>query len=456
MGSPITFSGFNNIDFGSVLNAIIESERQPIATIQTQQKTLQTQNSAFSTLATKLATLQSAASDLKSTDNTSKVTATSSDDTAVGISTSSASVTGRYDVVVSELAHAQVMQSATSFTSVDQVVATSGVISLARLNDPPIDIPITSGLSLKGLAEAINRAANSPVNASVVQVSPGAYKLVLTGRTTGVANGFTVSMPTAPSGGTGLAFTDTDGDGISGNSDADNVQKAGDAQFTVNNLAVTSSSNEVTDVVPGVTMTLRKKSAESVALDVSKDESATTTQVQAFATALNDLVGFLNNQSSAQLDGSPGIGGDPLARSLRSSLRTVLMGPQAGTGSFSRLAEIGVEFNASGKITIDTDRLTKAMASSSADVSALLTDRFGALDALVDDYTKAGGLVADVRKRINTQVKSLGERIDNMEAQLEIRRASLQQEFIAADRAMSQLNSQSSSLSSLGSAYRLF
>ena len=74
----------------------------------------------------------------------------------------------------------------------------------------------------------------------------------------------------------------------------------------------------------------------------------------------------------------------------------------------------------------------------------------------MNDYTKSGGLVADVRKRLDTQVKSLGSRIDNMEAQLEIRRAALQQEFIAADRAMSQLNSQSNSLSQLGSQYRLF
>ncbi len=132
------------------------------------------------------------------------------------------------------------------------------------------------------------------------------------------------------------------------------------------------------------------------------------------------------------------------------------MGAQAGTGGFARLAEVGIGFNTSGKITIDQTRLTDALEKSSADVAGLFADRFAAIDALVNDYTKAGGLVADVRKRIDTQVRSLGSRIDGMEAQLEIRRAALQQEFIAADRAMSQLNSQSSSLSQLGSQYRLF
>ena len=456
MGSPITFSGFNNIDFGTVLNAIMQQERQPIATIEAKQKTLQAQNSAFATLATKLAALKTAAADLSSSDNTAKVSATSSDATAVGISTGSASVTGRYDVVVSELAHAQVMQSETAYTSLDAIVATSGVISLARLNDPPIEIPITGGMTLKGLADAINRSSNSPVNASVVQVSPGQYRLVLTGRSTGVANGFTVSMPTALGGGEGLAFKDTDGNGTSGDSAADNIQPAGDARFSVNQVPITSSSNQISDVVPGVTLTLRKKGPDSVALDVAKDTTALTTQVQSFATAVNDLVSFINSQASSVTDGKTGIGGDPLVRSLRSSLRALVMGAQAGSGSFGRLAEVGIAFDSTGKITVEQQRLTKALETSSADVAALFADRFAAVDDLMSDYTRSGGLVSDVRKRIDTQVKSLGDRIENMEGQLEIRRAALQQEFIAADRAMSQLNSQSSSLSQLGGQYRLF
>jgi len=311
-------------------------------------------------------------------------------------------------------------------------------------------------MTLKGLADAINRATNSPVNASVVQVSPGQYRLVLTGRSTGLANGFTVSLSTPLAGGIGLAFTDTGGDGTSGDADADNIQRATDAQFTVNQVPVTSSSNVVDDVVPGVTMTLRKKGPDAIALDVSKDNTAATTQVQAFATAVNDLVSFINNQSSAAADGTAGIGGDPLVRSLRSSLRSVMMGARAGSGSFARLAEVGIAFDSTGKIKIEQQRLADAIETSAAGVAELFGDRFAAVDALVTDYTKAGGLVADVRKRLDTQVSSLGDRIDRMEAQLEIRRAALQQEFIAADRAMSQLNSQGSSLSQLGGQYRLF
>ena len=82
--------------------------------------------------------------------------------------------------------------------------------------------------------------------------------------------------------------------------------------------------------------------------------------------------------------------------------------------------------------------------------------RFGALKTMIESYTEAGGLVSDVRERIDTQVSNLGRRIGTLEEQLAIRRAALQREFIAADRAMAQLNRQGSSLSQLGGQYRLF
>jgi flagellar hook-associated protein 2 len=454
MSSPITFSGFNNIDFGMVLNAIMQQERAPITAIEAQRSSLQAQNTAFATLATRLGTLRDAAANLTGGDSLSRVTGTSSDETAVGISAGQASVTGRYDVVVSELARSQVSASTSVYQSIDAVVATSGAISLARFGHPPVEIPINGATTLEELATSINQNPDSPVNASIVQVTPGQYRLVLTGRATGTANAFTVSFSSPLAGGEGLAFTDTDANGVSGDSVADQSQVASDAQLTVNGVAVTSSTNALSDVIPGVAMTLRKKDpAAVVTVDVTKDQEAALARVEEFATAYNALVTFVNEQQ--QTSGRAGIGRDPLVRSLRDSLRATLLGLQNG-GTFTRLAEVGVEFETTGQISIDRDRLTAALNESATDVQQLFTGRFQAVDNLVAAYTDAGGLVADVRERIDSQVARLGSRIATLEEQLAIRRAALQQEFIAADRAMSQLNNQGTSLTQLTGQYRLF
>ena len=64
--------------------------------------------------------------------------------------------------------------------------------------------------------------------------------------------------------------------------------------------------------------------------------------------------------------------------------------------------------------------------------------------------------MANVRDRLTAQMQTLATRIDTFTEQLERRRETLQREYQAADEAMSQLNAQSNSLSSLGGQYRLF
>jgi flagellar hook-associated protein 2 len=461
MGSPITFSGFNNIDFSTVLNAIMQQERAPLTAFESQKTSLQAQNSAFATFATRLGALESAVGALADTTSLTSVAATSSDEAAVGISAGSATVSGRYELVVSSLARSQVTVSQSTYASLDDVVATAGVVTLAQFSQPPIDIPITGAMTLEDLADAINQQSNSPVSASVVQVAPGQYRLVLTGRSTGSANGFTVGFSTPLSGGAGLSFIDTDGDGSSGDDAADNAQAAQDASLTVNQVPIVSATNTLDGVVPGVSLDLKRADAtKTVIVDVAPDHADTIAKVEAFAKAYNDVLEFIGSETKTG-GSTSGIGRDPMVRGLRDALRFTMMSAQTG-GTLTRLAEAGVGFDRSGKIVIDKDLLTNSIETSPADVQALFggpsgdAGRFGALEALVSNYTKSGGLVANVRDRIDDQVTRLSERIVTLESQLAVRRAALQQEFIAADRAMSQLNSAASSLGQLGGQYRLF
>jgi flagellar hook-associated protein 2 len=149
-------------------------------------------------------------------------------------------------------------------------------------------------------------------------------------------------------------------------------------------------------------------------------------------------------------------------KQLKNSLRTALLGPYTNEGEYSRLAEVGLGFDKSGKMILDEDTFDEALSSGVEDVLALFagddgdSGAFGAIGDLIKGYTQSGGLVADVRERLSTQMQSLATRIDMFEAQLERRRLTLQKEFQAADEAMSRMNAQVASLSALGNQYRLF
>lgn len=458
MGSPISFSGFNKIDWNAILDAVMTQERQPITRLETQKKTLETQDGAYGTLAGKLTTLESALDTLKATDSLSVLTATSSD-TGVGVSTTTGTIEGTYSVVVSELAKSQVLTSTSTYGALTTEVATGGSITITPTTGSAATITVSGSTTLQGLADAINANTSSPVSASVVQTSPGAYQLMLTSKKTGVSNGFTVTKTL--SGGAGVTFTDTDADSVYGDSAADNTQNPLDAALTVNGLSVTSASNTVSDVVPGVTLTLNAKDpAKTITVGVTRNLTEAKARLNKFITAFNDLATFRKDQTALAVSGKASIGRDPVLRGFFDSMRTALLDDYTGS-TYTRLAAVGVGFDRNGKMTLDETVFDAAMKAAPIAVQTLFSTAetsgaFGTLASLVEDYTQAGGLVGTVRKQITDQVSKLSQRLTTLESQMAIRRRSLQQQFIAADLAMTRLNNQTASLSSLGGQYRLF
>src|SRR5262245_25670914 len=444
MGSPITFSGFNSIDFNVVLNAIMQQESAPLQALQDKQTQLQATSTTYGKLATKLDALRTASGALSDSSTVTAYAATSSDTTALTASASSNALAGRDEVQVNELARAQVTVSTTFAPDTDTtIVATGGSLTIGSEQ-----INISGPVTLQQLAAAINGDGNSPASASIIATEPGKYRLVLTSKETGQANAFTISNQLTA--GT-IAFADADNDGISGNSASDNAVNATDASVLINNIAVTSTTNTLDSAIPGVTVTLQQKDpTKTVVVSVDRDDQNLSDRVNAFVSAFNDLVTFADAEATASNNGTVGaIGRDSVLRGLRSSLRDALLGAH-GMGTFTRLAEIGLGFTRTGQLTLDQSQLTEALNTDPAAVQSLFSDAtsgaFGSVNSLLDDYTDAGGFLPDARTRLSDELSRVGRQIDDMSARLAIRRAALQQEFTAADQAMTALNSQKSSL----------
>jgi flagellar hook-associated protein 2 len=300
------------------------------------------------------------------------------------------------------------------------------------------------------------------VTASVISPSVGSYQLVLTGTSTGSAHGFTVTN--GLTGGAGVIFADRDHDGMSGDSTQDNAVSATDASLTVNNLAIASEANTVDGAVPGATLTLLKKDPNTtVTVTVTRDAASTTSRLDEFVTAFNELIQFVEDQRKAGAEGDPAsLARDGLLRGLHNALRQALTSRYAVGGTYSSLPEIGVGFDRTGRLTLDGTAFGAAVTADRESVEKLFGDEssgsgaFGTLSSLIEEYSQAGGLVPNAQTRLDDQVRALTARIADVEERLALRRTALQQEFTAADLVISRLNSQMSSLSSLAQGYQLF
>lgn len=451
MGSGVTFSGFNNVDFNLILNSMMTQASQPLTALQTRQTSLQSQIRTYGTLSTKVVALQGAAKDLSDPANLNSFAAQSSNSTSLGASTGVGAVAGQYEVVVNELARAQVTASTSSSPDASTtVIASGGQITIGGKT-----ITLSGDTTLQELANKINATTDIPVQAAVVRASAGNYKLTLTGTASGQANAFTIVNQLT--GGAGITFADTDNDGVSGDSSADNAVNATDASLLVNNVAVTGSSNTFEDVIPGVTLTAYVKDpSTTIRVDVTSDTSAITTKLQRFVTAYNDIAKFVGDQRTSAIagDGSS-IGRDPLLRQLSSTLRSTLLGAH-GSDTMTRLSEMGVEFTSTGTMQLNQKRLDNALATNSTAVRNLLSGVDGAFTdvaGLLKNYTQAAGQISTVKDRLTSQIKAMDSQIESMQARLAQQRETLQRQFTEADMTLSRLKSQQSSLSSFGSGF---
>jgi flagellar hook-associated protein 2 len=447
VSTPITFSGFNDIDFNLVVNSLMAQASLPLNTLQSRQKSLQSQVTGFDKLSTHVEALRSAADALGRPANLSTMAGVSSNDAAVSVSAGATAVAGHYDIVVNELARAQVTVSSSFAPDANTtIVASAGTIDIGG-----VVVTVAGDVTLQQLAATINSAPSIGVTATVVRTGTSEYKLAITSSMTGSEHAFTIVNNLTGT----VQFVDTDNNGISGDTAADNAVSASDASILINNIPATSSSNTFENVVDGVTLTVAKKDPLSaVSVDVDTDTAAIKDKLQTFVTAYNEFLKFAGEQRTAAGAGdAASIGREPILRQLHNSLRAALSGAH-GTGVLTRLAEAGVEVKRNGELTLNEDVFDAAVTAGADDLRALFSaadGAFPAVESMLDIYSQVDGLIPSTKKRLQDQIASMNDQIEAMQRRLALQRETLQKQFAEADLIMSRLKSQASSLSGFSS-----
>lgn len=147
---------------------------------------------------------------------------------------------------------------------------------------------------------------------------------------------------------------------------------AQDAKFKLDGVELTSTTNAVTSVIPGATLTLKKEAATTI--DLTKDDAAVKKNVDTLVSTVNDLLTTIGAQSTfdPKTYSTGVLFGDSVARNVKDSVRGLLFTDAPGaTGTIKNLASIGFGLDKDGKVTLDDATFSKAMASDPEGVSAL-------------------------------------------------------------------------------------
>jgi flagellar hook-associated protein 2 len=285
---------------------------------------------------------------------------------SVSATVESGATEGSYDLSITQLALAHKVTSAGQSSKTEEL-GYDGVISLGTSTDTMTEIEITSDMTLAEIAEAINAQSDTTgVQASVLKVSSSSYQLVLSGTSTG-----TTIVAEAASGDdllTELGITDDSGDF------ADVLQGPQDAIFSIDGIAVTRTTNDVDDVIEGVTLHLYQVTPDdtSITVEIGTDLSAVKDAIVALVDAYNAYRDFAYGQQQLPSDDNA----DTTVLFGDSTLRTVSAAVTAAISESigdDTMALLGLSFDATNNLELDEDTLDDALLSSLDEIQSLLS-----------------------------------------------------------------------------------
>ena len=289
--------------------------------------------------------------------------------------------------------------------------AANGTFS-ANTDRTDLTVKVTSdNNSLAGLRDAIN-AASDDISATILKTGSSSYALVVKSRE-GAAHAMRISA-TEDTGAAGLAnfaYTSVD----------NNVQTvaAADASLELDGTTVTRETNEITDLLDGMKLTLKSTTSTASLVTANYDTETASAAMTQILDGINVLSGILKEMGQRGSNGNEAgpLAGDPLIRSLQRQLASYTTTAIPGFQDKPVfLTDFGAKTERDGTITLDSAAFKKAFEADPESFAAITNSQIVSSSGLVTTSViggppKAGvysfDIAADGSATINKEAMSL-------------------------------------------------
>ena len=273
---------------------------------------------------------------------------------------------------------------------------------------------------------------------------------MITSNSTGTANAATLTVSADGDG------NDTDDAGLSQltNASLSEIQAATDAQLSVNGIDVVSSTNTVTDAIPGATLELLgETSGNPVTITVKESSGQIESLLTSFIDSYNKIINYETKQNDLN---SPGpLAGDFTLRSVSARLSSLVLSFGADSqGTFRALSDVGVRMGDNGQLQFDSGVFRDSVKQDAAAVEQLLRGDggtsagiFGNLFTAVQGFTDpVAGAIHGRTDGLNANIKRINQQIDLAEIRIAAYEKSVKAQFANLELLMNNLQTQGTAL----------
>jgi flagellar hook-associated protein 2 len=420
---PLVFTGISSYsqDFQTVLNRAVSIASLPLRALQNESADLLNRKTQLSNFSSAVDNLANSLQSLGQVGARKGLTASSSDTSKVTVTNTGADAANVYILnSITSLAQQASETSVTGYANSSSTpVSSNGTVRLT-VGSQNYTISLSGGTNnLVGLRNAIN-ALGSGVTASILTTGtgPNPNYLSVTANTTGAT---TLRLVDDPGGAATNLLT--------------SANQGSNAVFQLNGISISRASNQVNDVIPGLSFSLQATSSSAVSLTLTSQRSQLTDGLRGFVSSYNAMIDQVNTQVG------PGAGllsGDLLVRETQKTLREITN--FAGPGAVRSLTDLGITFGNDGKANLDTAKINsftdgqlnsafEFLGSNSTGLASLggklkqISDPVTGLVKLQQDGYSREDLrlqrqIADLEARVTTLQRNTASRLQSVDALL--------------------------------------
>lgn len=447
----------SGIDYNALIQGLMSAERQPLNKLKSDQSAYNSKISVYSELSSRLSALKNAADSLRTSSNFYVKQSAVSDTSVASATVSNSASAGSYTLEITNLAQAHQISHKTGLADkYTTTVLSSGASFQYTINGETKTITAASNMTLEELASEINEQTyTGTVKAQATVINTGtsmspSYKLVMTSNTSGSDYGIAINNDDS------ILNLDEASDPGSGQY-REVIQTAQNASFKLNGLSIERSSNTFSDVVSGMTISL-KKGLSNTTITVDNNTDAIHEKINAFASAYNNVVNYitLNSGYNSTTKVGGALMGESTARSVLTNLSSLLTTRVTGASEDMRaLSQIGFKTDSkTGTISVESTVLADALGDDIEKVADLFTtSTYGIANKFydyADSATKSStGAISIRTSGLQSTVNNITENMQKMESRLETTEQNLIARFSALESLIAGLTAQSNYLTNL-------
>ncbi|MCC6933876.1 MAG: flagellar filament capping protein FliD [Deltaproteobacteria bacterium] len=461
MGS-VSFSGLaSGIDTEALIQATLDARRIQQQPMKNTKAFNDQETTAFQEFNTKLLSLSSnllgyttafggGVTKSVSSSNSDAITATA----AAGAPTTSTQIT------VNQLAKSALLSFGDYFSDYDTPIASAlseaGAMKLTigqGDNAETFSIDIDKTTSLTGLVDKINNSADGKLRASTINVGTETnpkYILMVNGTASGSEKGL-LNVEVSNN------ITDL------GLFNQQTMEQAQDAQLYIAGIGqITRPSNEIKDLVPGLSLELKQVTAAPVLLTVSSDADKTAKKFGGIIAQLNEIIKYSKDNNKVQRIEENGKVANVFSALAKSrvddnfvrAIQSVFTETHSDVNGskISVLADLGITTNRDGTYNFDETKFSGGFKDDPVAAQALIqkiADKLASTKGVVAEYTRFDGQIKLAIKANDTENESINKRIERMEELLTRQTESMKLLYARLEENMAKLQSNASSLTSM-------